>query len=55
MLAIETKTLTKKYKDKTAVNGIDLKIEEMAQVKQLLLKCCLALFYLHLETLQLKV
>ena len=28
MLAIETKTLTKKYKDKTAVNGIDLKIEE---------------------------
>ena len=28
MLAIETKTLTKKYKDKTAVNGIDLNIEE---------------------------
>ncbi len=28
MLAIETKALTKKYKDKTAVNGIDLKIEE---------------------------
>lgn len=28
MLAIETKELTKKYKDKTAVNGIDLKIEE---------------------------
>ena len=28
MLAIETKALTKKYKDKTAVNEIDLKIEE---------------------------
>ena len=28
MLAIETKALTKKYKDKIAVNGIDLKIEE---------------------------
>lgn len=28
MLSIETKALTKKYKDKTAVNGIDLKIEE---------------------------
>ncbi len=28
MLAIETKSLTKKYKDKTAVNGINLKIEE---------------------------
>ena len=28
MLAIETKALTKKYKDKTAVNGIDLKIKE---------------------------
>ena len=28
MLAIETKSLTKKYKDKTAVNGINLKIEK---------------------------
>ena len=28
MLAIETKKLTKKFKDKVAVNGIDLKINE---------------------------
>lgn len=28
MLAIETKKLTKKYKEKTAVNGIDLKINQ---------------------------
>ena len=28
MLAIETKNLTKVFKDRTAVNGIDLKINE---------------------------
>ena len=28
MLAIETKNLTKRFKEKTAVNGIELKINE---------------------------